>query len=308
MRILIVCSGTKGILSPFIKEQMEALSQIDGNELMLFQIKRRGWAGYLSHLSELKKVIRKFRPALIHAHYGLSGLLANLQRKVPVVTTFHGSDINNPGILIWSKWTHRLSFASVFVEASMMNKFKKHRNSIIIPCGVDVSLFNVINKAEARKILGLEKKEIYVLFSSYFANPVKNYPLARLACDLVENITCQKVNLVELKGLNREKVNLFLNASDCALLFSNSEGSPQFIKEAMSCNCPIVATDVGDISRITANITGCYISSPDVAEVADKIIMSLKSGRTDGRKRILALQLDNYSISQKLMEVYNGVV
>jgi hypothetical protein len=38
-------------------------------------------------------MILSFQPDLIHAHFGLSGLFANLQFLKPVVTTFHGSDV-----------------------------------------------------------------------------------------------------------------------------------------------------------------------------------------------------------------------
>ena len=56
-----------------------------------------------------------FKPDIIHAHYGLSGLLANLQRSIPVVTTYHGSDINLPKVfLVIKKSASRLNSVSGF--------------------------------------------------------------------------------------------------------------------------------------------------------------------------------------------------
>lgn len=55
MKVLIVCSGTKGILSPFIKEQMDSLAKL-GIEFSLFQIKKRGFLGYLLHLNPLRRL------------------------------------------------------------------------------------------------------------------------------------------------------------------------------------------------------------------------------------------------------------
>lgn len=312
MKIVIVCSGTRGILSPFIKEQMDSLSALDGNELLLFQIRKKGWIGYLMHLIPLLRIIKEFKPDLIHAHYGLSGLLANLQRKVPVITTFHGSDLNNSRNLKFSKLAHKLSSASIFVEKKLMDKFKKHHGSSIIPCGVDLSTFHPVPKLQAREILHLRMANIYILFSSVFSNPVKNYPLARKSCDMVANKIGQKVNLIELKGLSRESVNLFMNASDCCLLFSTSEGSPQFIKEAMACNCPIVATNVGDVDLIFGETAGCFITTHEIDDVVSKIIMVLNFSknfdRTEGRDRILSLQLNDAHISKRIMEVYCTVI
>jgi len=312
MKVMIVCSGTREIISPFIKEQMDSLAGSWDIEFRLFQIKKKGRLGYFSHLNSFLNTIRQFDPDLIHAHYGLSGFLANLQRKVPVLTTFHGSDVNNPDILKWSKWAHRLSVTSIFVEKSMLQKFRKHYHSTVIPCGVDLSTFYPITRLEACNILKIQTDRINILFSSGFDNPSKNYPLARIACDMVKKKTGITVDLLELKGLSRNKVNLYLNASDCALLFSSSEGSPQFIKEAMACNRPIVATDVGDISWITEKIEGCYVASQKVEDVADKLILAIEftrlSGCTKGRERILELGLDTLNIANRIMEVYTRII
>jgi hypothetical protein len=77
--------------------------------------------GYLRELPALRRLIRAERPDIVHAHYGLSGLLANLQRLVPVVTTYHGSDINVPHILRLSKIAMRLSAHNIFVSARSAN-------------------------------------------------------------------------------------------------------------------------------------------------------------------------------------------
>ena len=60
---------------------------------------------------------------MIHAHYGLCGLLANLQRKVPVVTTFHGSDIQSSTMIrCLSRLAMYLSKYNIFVLKSMPDR------------------------------------------------------------------------------------------------------------------------------------------------------------------------------------------
>ena len=97
MKVLIVCSYRphleKGV-APFISEQVDALRR-QGVELEYFMIKGRGWKGYLKHYKALQTKILAFQPDIVHAHYGLCGLLANIQRQIPVITTYHGSDVND---------------------------------------------------------------------------------------------------------------------------------------------------------------------------------------------------------------------
>ena len=57
--------------------------------------------------------------------------------------------------------------------------------------------------------------------------------------------------LLELKGYNRVQVATLMQAVDAILMTSFTEGSPQVIKEALACGCPIVSVDVGDVSLST---------------------------------------------------------
>lgn len=308
MRILIVCSGTSGSLSPFIEEQVNSLIKL-GIEIKIFQIKKKGAMGYISCLRPMIREINEYKPFIIHAHYGLSGLLANLQRQVPVVTTFHGCDINDKRILRLSRWAHRLSEASIFVNPEMIKKVNQKINSYNIPCGINTDVFSPVSRIVARNSMKLKLNEIIILFSSAFDNPVKNFLLARNACLELEKDLGKTVRLIELKGYDRYEVNLLLNAADCALMTSISEGSPQFIKEAMACNCPIVSTNVGDVSWIIDGIEGCYIAKSNPKDVSDRLKDALAFGRkTKGLKRIMELGLDTETIAKSIEKVYHKVL
>lgn len=103
-----------------------------------------------------------------------------------------------------------------------------------------------------------------------------------------------------------------INSSDFLLLTSFREGSPQVIKEAMACNCPIVSTDVGDIKWVIGNTEGCYLTTFDPKVVAEKLKMAIEfaqtKGRTNGRDRIIQLGLDAESVAKKVLEVYQKVL
>jgi len=298
MKVLVICSHNSGRIAPFIKQQVESVLR-NGINAKYFFVERKGCFGYLRNLPKLHKKIKEVKPDLIHAHYGLSGLFANLQRKVPVITTFHGSDINNPKVRQLSKIAMVLSAHSVFVSSNLANLASVNNNYTILSCGIDLNTFFPMDKTEARKRTGLEVRDKIVLFAGSFGNKVKNYPLAEKAVKHLD----QNIKLMELKGYTQSEVNLLLNACDAALLTSFSEGSPNFIKEAMACNCPIVATDVGDIKEITGEIPGTCFCNFSAREIAEKLTGVLSSdARTNGREKILHLDMD--LTARKLIEIY----
>jgi len=311
MKVLVVCSGNVPnfdfkIHQAFIYEQIESLKKYHSIEYDTFFINGKGISGYLRNLPSLKKKLKEYKPDLIHAHFGISALLANLQRRYPVVTTLHGSDLNLKNVRIFSLFARVLSKATIFVSDKMLRYVSKKENDYVIPCGVNMELFFPLNQSHCRNQLNWKQDKIYILFSSSFDNPVKNFSLAQQSLDLLGD----DIELIELKNKRRHEVNILLNASNFLLLTSFSEGSPQIIKEAMACNCPIVATDVGDIKEIISGTEGCYITSFDSHDVATKIKMAIEfsktKGRTNGREKIQ--HLDNKLIAEKIINIYKKVL
>lgn len=304
MRILVVASFNKNRFAPFIVEQVEALKK-RGCEMECFGLIGKGFKGYLGNLPALKQKIKEFRPDVVHAHYGLSGLLANMQRKVPVVTTYHGSDINERDLLPFSKMAMFLSAMNIFVSRKILDIAKPKRRFVLLPCGIDLCDLQLTGKAEGRQRMNLQLDKKYVLFAGAFDNEVKNAPLAKEAVSLLDD---EKVELLELKGYSREEVTLLMCAADAFLMTSFTEGSPQVIKEAMACGCPIVSVDVGDVKERTEGIDGCYIAKTRMpSELAGMIKDALRFGRTKGRERIVSDGLDNKQVVERLVELYKSV-
>jgi teichuronic acid biosynthesis glycosyltransferase TuaC len=306
MKILIVCSGNSNKnLSPFIEEQGNSLLNL-GVYIDYFLIQGHGILGYLLNLPKLFKKIRENKYDLIHAHYGLSGLFSVIPRGIPVVITFHGSDINFILERQLSKIASRNSAANIFVSKKTM-KLMPTGNSFFIPCGVDFKIFYQMDRRTAKQKLDLNDEVKYILFSSGFENKVKNYPLAKKAVSILTVKTGEIIELLELKKYNREEVALLMNAVDVALLTSSAEGSPQFIKESMACNLPIVSTDVGDVKEIIGHVDGCYISSFDPYDVAEKLNNAIIFGKkTSGCFEVKKFDID--VIAHEIVDVYKTLL
>jgi len=221
-----------------------------------------------------------------------------------VVTTYHGSDINDARVFPFSRLNMVLSAYNIFVSEKNRQKSNLARKQSLIPCGIDTTLFRPLEKDQARKLLKLDEDKKYVLFAGAFANQVKNAGLAQEAMTLLTN-----TNLIELRAYSREEVALLLNAVDVVLMTSFTEGSPQIIKEAMACNCPVVSVPVGDVADITDRVAGCFISTYQASDVALKLQQALAfGGRTEGRTRIMELGLDAETVASKILTIYKEII
>ena len=291
MRILVVASFNKGRYAPFIVEQSETLKNA-GCEVSFFGLQGKGVLGYLKNLSALKMKIKEEKPDVIHAHYGLSGLLANLQRRVPVVTTYHGSDINDKKVLLFSRQAMRFSAWNIFVSRKTMQIVKPKRKYSLLPCGIDLTDLQLTERQQAKQQMHLDADKKYILFAGAFDNAVKNATLAK-----------------ESVALSREQVTLLMCAVDAFFMTSLNEGSPQVIKEALACGCPIVSVDVGDVKERIEGVEGCYVASSreskDLAALLQKALAF--EGKTSGRDKVVNDGLDNREVAKKLMKIYESI-
>lgn len=306
MRVLIVASYNKNRFAPFIVEQAETLNR-HGCEIDYLGLQGKGIKGYLKNLPALRRSIQAFHPDVIHAHYGLSGLLANLQRRVPVVTTYHGSDINDKKALRFSKTAMRLSAWNIFVSRKTLDIAQPKKHFSLLPCGIDLCDAQMTEKSEARLKMKLDEKKKYVLFAGAFDNAVKNAPLAKEVVSLMQD---DNVELLELKGYSREEVTMLMCAVDAFLMTSFTEGSPQVIKEAMACGCPIVSVDVGDVKERMEGVDGCYVAETrEPHELFELLKRALSfEGKTKGREKIVVEGLDNRQVAEEIMGVYERIL
>jgi len=309
MKVLIVCSGNAKNFSlqinkAFVYDQIETIKKTDPTiEFGYFFIEGKGLKGYLQNLKPLKSEIKKGNYNFIHAHCGDSVLLASLQRIIPVIGTYHGSDLNKKTNRFLSNIANILSKRSIVVSPKLHKKLWFNKQVYSIPCGVDFDLFYPENQQEVRKLLNIPLDKTMVLFSSAFTRPVKNYDLAEKAIRLLNK---KNLIVIELKGFKRNKIRDLMNSADIALMTSFSEGSPQFIKEAMACNIPIVSTDVGDVKDNVEDTEGCFITSFEIEDVSYKIEKAiLFNRRTNGRESISFL--DNKIISKKIIDIYKCI-
>ena len=325
MKILVVCSYKPQLPEgcvPFVREQVDAL-RARGCDCAYHHIKGKGMLGYLRELPKLRKAIKENNPDVIHAHFGLTGLIAGLATvgtRVPVVVTYHGCDINAKKLRPFSRVAMRLAARNIFVsKRQMINAYgsevraAKATKGCIMPCGINTKLFDA-NQVDHAWIDAKFTKVDKVLFAGGFSIDVKD---PKLAMQTVEELRVKieevkdegrEIELIELRGYTREQVVTLMYKRKALLLTSIREGSPQVVKEAMACGCPIVSVDVGDVAERVTGVDGCYVvKSRESRELAAALERAIAYGRTKGREKLLADGLDNNQIAKRLIEIYNQV-
>lgn len=302
MRVLVLTNmwpDSAGLFGTFVADQVDDLRAGGVETDVLSFDARRAKFRYATTALRLRGRLRADPPDLVHAHYGLTGAVAATQRRVPVVTTFHGSDAYIP-------WQRRISSVAarlttpVCVSREIAGRLGRP-GATILPMAVDTDRFRPLPRADARRELGLDPHRPLVLFPGARANPVKRYDLFRAALD--------RVDAAELvfEGYDRERAVLALNAADAVLMTSRHEGSPVTIREALACDTPVVSVAVGDVPDAIRGLPGCSIEPPDPQTLADALGRAREAERS-GALRERALETSRPAVAARLRELYESLL
>ena len=298
----------------FAKRQVEDLTELGhSNEIFYFNT-AFSILGFFGQLKSLKKKVAAFSPDIIHAHYGtINAFFASRITNVPLVVSFHGSDINHTLDVHWlreklgkalsakaAKCAQQIICVSEKLQDNLPNGKEK---STVLASGINTRMFREMDMQFCKEKLGLDLNKQYVFFNSN--NPiVKRLDIAEEAVQLLSDLN---VALLSLNGnVEPNEIPVYLNSCVACLLCSDSEGSPMVIKEAMACALPIVSVDVGDVCERIQSVTNSYIVPQDATEIAKKIrlLISSNNPKTNGLEVLREQGLDYLSVANQLENIY----
>jgi len=258
----------------------------------------------MDYLRTVPRVIQEARPGydLIHAHYGLTGPLALAQLRIPVVLSLWGSDIHGPVAPI-SRVSARFCDEVVVMSEEMRTALGI--DCRVIPDGVDLERFTPEPQAQAKRRVGWDDSDAAdVLFPYPPAREVKNHPRAERIVTVVDNLLERPVRLRTVHGVAHDTVADYMNAADALLLTSHSEGSPNSVKEALACNLPVVATDVGDVKERLAGVDPSHVATTDEELVRGLIDVLERGDRSNGREAAREVSIDR--TADRMLAVYES--
>lgn len=288
----------------FVREQVEDLISLGIDVHVIHFDGRSSRLNYLRAAREVRSLVEEGQFDLIHAHYGLTGALAVLQHRLPVVTTFCGSDYN----VSWQRWISRVvARRSTPVCVSKRGRhLLRCPSATVIPSGVDTDLFRPMDRAVARQRLGWQEDSHYVLLPGSRSAAVKG-------ADLFDAVIGQARPLISdlrpvaLEGYTREQTALVLNAADVVVMTSVHEGSPVAVREALACTTPVVSVDVGDVPEVLTGLPGCGIFPRNPQALARGVVAALEAPRSSALRSRAELHA-RPRVAERIAALYSTTV
>jgi teichuronic acid biosynthesis glycosyltransferase TuaC len=297
------------IFGIFVKEQVDALQELGvNNRVIFFNTREKGKIEYLKGMFKVFFHLFSNKYDVIHCHHAYSALItifafsSIFSKKV---VSYQGSPDIEGKFFLFKIINYFFDDIIFKAEFSKYCSNKTH----YLPNGVNVNFFRPMIKEEAKNITNLNYDIDYLLFmDSYQGRPYKRYDRFKKVIELL-NTEYGYNNIKELILTNtkRDLIPYFINSSSVHVLTSDTEGSPNSVKECMACNIPIVSTPVGNVRKMLVNVNNSYVSdSFDVSNIAYLTDQVLKSKRkNNGREIINLLNLDSKSVAKELIKIYS---
>lgn len=173
----------------------------------------------------------------------------------------------------------------------------------ILPSGVDPAVFRPGSRSLARLRLGWSDRERVVLFNAGHDVLVKRLDLAESAIQWARR-DVPDLRLEILDGrTDPALVPEMMNAADCLLLTSVSEGSPTVVQEALACDLPIVSVLVGDIVERLEGVRNSTVASADPSVLGHALVDIVEPPRrSNGSSKVAGFS--SRPIARRLKEIY----
>jgi glycosyltransferase involved in cell wall biosynthesis len=295
---------------------------------------------YLKYVGILKKIIKHFKPDMLHAHYATSyGLVGALSGFHPFIISSWGTDVMKfPQRNFIAKSILKYNFKSADIICATSNTIKEFIQQVtkksvrVIPFGINIEEF------KPKPVKSLFKEEDFVIGS------IK--PLERIYnCDILiksfEILSKKHLNLKllmigeggESDGLKKlckelriedkviftgripfSKVSDYFNMINVLANLSEYESFGVSVVEAMACEKPVVVTNVGGLKEVVADDSvGLKVGVGDINETAAALkllILNKEMCKTIGknaRKHVLKYYNWEDNLSE-MISIYNSVI
>ncbi len=296
---------------------------------------------YVKYVSVLKKIIKHFKPDILHAHYATSyGLVGALSGFQPFILSVWGSDVYNfpkRSRIHKRVFQYNLKKANVILSTSEVMKvetqFYTNKEVLVTPFGVDTSVFKnaiVPNKLADTIYIGtikpIEEKYgiVYIIeaaeillklhsnkkFKFYLIGPGSDLAYYQKIIDekkLTEHfVITDRIPFSEIANYHN-LLDVFLNVS-----IDDSESFGVAAVEAMACEKPVIVTDVGGLKEVVnEGEFGIIVPKMNAEAIANAVETILERDNTHSGKAAREHVLKHYDWQNNLkymISIYNNLI
>jgi glycosyltransferase involved in cell wall biosynthesis len=287
MRALVITNMYPSPTAPargrFVFDQVQALRALPGIDLELHALVPGRACAYAAAAADVRRRARAARFDIVHAHFGLTAWPALAASAAAHLVTLHGTDLAHPRsrklTLAALPWLDLVATVSDELAGRIPRCALRGREVAVLPCGVDTDRFRAIDRAQARRLLGLDPDSAFLLFAADPARPEKRYDRALALAG--------EVPLLALRNVDPEQAPLYVNAANAVLVTSEREGFGLAVLEALACDVPVLATPCGIAPEALAGVPGTYCGPFELAAWRTALAAHLTSAdpRIIGRAR-----------------------
>ena len=327
MKALYITNMYPNKLNPyygiFVKQEVQYLSRNGIDVEVVFINGKKSKFEYIKSPFVIFKELSRKKFDIINVQHSLllsQTLLARklLRLRTPVVFTFHEGEMSSESaagnivetFLASARWkTAFMRYVDLVITRNSEVMGNCGNVPVVeIPSPVNIEIFGPLDKAQCRSKLGIEMNKPVIFFAADPAKPGKNFAFLKEVIEELNHDREQKLQVLTGPILP-EKMPLYYNACNVVCLPSLYEASPLVIREAMACNRPVVASDVGDIRKTVANVDGCFVISDwSKSTFCECILAGLEYGNTKGRERILEMGWDWETTVKKVISTFRQLV
>ncbi len=297
-----------------------------GTSLMVERLRSRGWVLHLHN---------------VHGSYFDLRALPQLSRALPVVWTLHDNwaftghcayfmncgrwehgcgacpDLKRPPSIqkdqtaanwllkqrIYKQTDLHLVCPSRWMQRQVERSILRDAPCTVIPNGVDLAVFHLGARREARQALGLSESAricLYVGSSGLGWTPYKDPATVRESVARIRSRSdVGPVQFISVGGgatvgnsgsrdwsvghVARERLALFYQAADVFIHAARADNFPYTVLEAMASGVPVVATSVGGVpEQVRSGETGYLVPEGDSSAMAERVAQLLQDSSLRG--------------------------
>ncbi|MDO9357139.1 MAG: glycosyltransferase [Solirubrobacteraceae bacterium] len=300
MRALIVSNmwptAQRPALGTFVRDQVEALRRRDDIELELATFPPGG----ASYLTAVPRLLRRRGFDVVHAHFGLTAIPALAAGGAIRGVTLHGTDMIAPR-------SRKVTFAVLpryDVVGVPSADARRHLppaqadRAQVLPCGIDLHGFQPLERADARRQLGLDPARPFALFPYDPARAVKRHDRALLAAG--------DHPLHTLGHETRERMRLWMNAASIVLCPADWETFGMAAVEAVASGTEVLATPTGAHAEALGPVAWAEASTFDETTWRARVEAAITRDQQHADGPSLAAPWSSDAMAARLVEAWTA--